>query len=333
MIINIENLTYKYISYEKKTGLIGAIKDFIKRDSKEITAINNVNLSVKKGEMIGLLGPNGAGKTTLMKILIGLIPANTGKIDVMGDNPYKKKPAFLKQVGVVFGQKSQLIWDLPPIDTFKMLKEIYEVTNADFEKRLKFLSTELQIDNKLYTPVRKLSLGERMKCELIASFLHRPTLLLLDEPTIGLDFTSQKVIHKFLNEMNQRENTTIITTSHYINDIEALSNRIVILLDGQINFDGKTDELIKISNNKEELQTEITFFDKGRIIEETILFKNEELSIKNNKLSISTSKKDIKEYLDFISKLEYEIVSIQTKQPPLEEILFNIFNTKEDLNE
>lgn len=231
-MIRLTNVQYNYESYEKESGLLGSLKDFRKRKVTKETAIRSFNLEVGKGEIIGLLGPNGAGKTTLIKMMCGILQPSEGEVRCNQFQPFKKEAAYLKSIGVLMGQKSQLIWDLPPIETLNMLQVIYEIDRATFEARLSEMMELLDIDKKKKTPVRKLSLGERVKFELVCALIHNPALLFLDEPTIGLDITSQKNIHAFLKQVNEKHQTTIILTSHYMKDIETLANRIVIVMDG-----------------------------------------------------------------------------------------------------
>ncbi|MBP1905536.1 ABC-2 type transport system ATP-binding protein [Paenibacillus turicensis] len=231
-MIKLTNVHYHYESYEKESGLLGSLKDFRKRKAIKETAIRSFNFEVSKGEIIGLLGPNGAGKTTLIKMMCGILQPSEGEVWCNQFQPFKKEAAYLKSIGVLMGQKSQLIWDLPPIETLNMLQVIYEIDRAIFETRLNEMMLLLDIDKKKKTPVRKLSLGERVKFELVCALIHNPALLFLDEPTIGLDITSQKNIHAFLKQVNEKHQTTIILTSHYMKDIETLANRIVIVMHG-----------------------------------------------------------------------------------------------------
>lgn len=328
-MIHAKNINYTYKSYEKSEGLRASFKDFFFRKKTELHALKDININIHPGEMIGLLGPNGAGKTTLMKILVGLIYPKSGELYVMGKVPYKKEHEFLKNVGLVLGQKSQLIWDLPPVDTYRMLKEIYEINQEDYDTRLNRLVNQLGISTKINTPVRKLSLGERMKCELIASFLHQPKLLLLDEPTIGLDLASQKSIYSFLIEMNKFENTTIIITSHYMNDIKALCDRLVIILDGQVTYDGKTSELTERYNN-DEVSIKINI-DHNSYEKLVFPFKNIQIEYNNNILSLIIDRKKVTELAQYLLENQIEFTNIKTEEIPLEDIIYKIFSEKESV--
>lgn len=242
-MLKIKNIKYEYKTYEKSIGALSVVKDFFNRKYNYIEAINIEELNIAKGEMVGLLGPNGAGKTTLIKLMTGILSLKEGEIICDEYIPYEKKKEFLKEIGVVMGQKSQLLWDLPALDTLEMLRDIYEIDNSNFDKRLEQLLKLLNLESKIKIPVRKLSLGERLKFELICSLIHKPKILFLDEPTIGVDIVSQKAIYDFLLELNKLENTTIILTSHNMKDIETLCKRIIIILDGKITMDTTIDDL------------------------------------------------------------------------------------------
>lgn len=243
--IQIKNVSHTYKSFERGETLKDMFQDLFFRKHIEVNSLANVSLDISKGEILGLLGANGAGKTTLLKILSGLLPCGTGSVSVLGQNPYKRETTYLQNIGFVFGQKSQLNWNLTPFDTFDLLRAIYSIPQAEFEQRVEKFSYLLNFQNKIRTPVRKLSLGERMKAELICSLIHLPKILFLDEPTIGLDIVSQKAIRTFIREMVDEIGVTVILTSHYMNDIETLSDRIAVLDKGMITFLGNKDDLVR----------------------------------------------------------------------------------------
>lgn len=250
-IIKTENLVKTYRRYKKKEGLRGSVSSLWKRDYEEKTAVNQVNLSVEKGEFIGLIGPNGAGKTTLIKMLTGIIAPTEGKIDVLGYYPNALKNAFKKQFAVVMGQKSQLFFELTVNDTLRLFKEIYEISEEDFQKNKNYFVELFGVRELMDVQVRTLSLGERMKMELIVALLHNPKILFLDEPTIGLDAVASKQIRNFLKEINREKGTTILLTSHYMEDIKALCKRTVVMTHGAKIYDGRTEELFeKYQKNK-----------------------------------------------------------------------------------
>jgi ABC-2 type transport system ATP-binding protein len=237
--IEMKNVSKTYIFKKKQAGLSGAIKGLFKAQRSKKEALIDFSLSIERGEFLGLIGPNGAGKTTIMKLLSGIIRSTSGEISVLGNVPSTSNNAFKKQFSLIMGQKSQLWWDLPAADSFLLNKEIYQINNSDFEKRLDYFKHLFQISDLLDTPVRRLSLGERMKMELIACLLHDPVLLLLDEPTIGLDAIAQKSIRSFLKQVNQEKGLTVILTSHYMEDIKSLCNRVVVVNEGRKVFDDK----------------------------------------------------------------------------------------------
>ena len=243
--IQVTNLKKYYQVHQKEPGLTGSIKSLLFRQYKDVKAVNNVSFSIEDGELVGFIGPNGAGKTTVLKCLSGLLYPTSGEVQVLGYTPWDRKPQFQKQFSLVMGQKNQLWWDLPPLETFLLNKEIYEIKDEDFKRVLNDLVELLDVKKILKIQVRRLSLGQRMKCELIAALLHRPRVLFLDEPTIGLDVVMQKKIRDFIHEYNRRYNSTIILTSHYMGDVKELCKRVIIIDKGKIIFDGLLDEVIK----------------------------------------------------------------------------------------
>ncbi len=244
-IIEVKNLKKYYRVYKKEPGLRGSVKSLFKRQYEEVRAVDNISFSINEGELIGFIGPNGAGKTTTLKVLSGLLYPTGGQTQVLGYTPHDRQDEFKKQFSLVMGQKNQLWWDLPAYESFVLNKEIYEVPDDQFHKVLNELVKLLEVEEILKIQVRKLSLGQRMKCELIASLLHSPKVLFLDEPTIGLDVVMQKKMRDFIREYNQRYKATIILTSHYMGDVRELCERVIIIDKGKIAFDGKLDEIVK----------------------------------------------------------------------------------------
>ncbi len=241
--IDVKNLRKDFRVQQNREGLGGALRDLFKREYKSITAVNEISFQIPRGEICGYIGENGAGKSTTIKMLTGILVPSAGEIRVNGLVPYKDREAFVRGIGVVFGQRSQLWWDIGVIESFRLLKRVYRVDEQDFKKRLDELVDRLQLADILNRPVRKLSLGQRMRCELAASLLHNPSILFLDEPTIGLDVMVKAEIRDFLKSMNQRYETTILLTTHDLQDIEALCSRVIMLDDGNIIYDGGLEEL------------------------------------------------------------------------------------------
>jgi len=242
-IISVSSLKKYYKVHKKEPGLAGSMESLFNRKYEEVKAVDNISFQIEEGELVGFIGPNGAGKTTTLKCLSGLLYPTSGNLSVLGFNPWDRKNEFLKQISLVMGQKNQLWWDLPPIETFILNKEIYEIPKKEYEETLDELVELLEVKDVLKVQVRKLSLGQRMKCELIAALLHSPKILFLDEPTIGLDVVSQKKMRDFIKEYNHRKKSTIILTSHYMGDVKELCQRVVIIDKGKLIFDGELKEI------------------------------------------------------------------------------------------
>src|ERR1043165_1699072 len=231
-IIEVAGLTKTYHVFQKKSGLLGALRGLIHREYRDVHAVAGVDFTIDAGSMVAFLGPNGAGKTTTLKMLSGLIYPTVGTARVLGFVPWERRDAFRRQFSLVMGQKNQLWWDLPAADSFQLHREIYSLPHADFTRTLGELTELFAVQSLTRQPVRELSLGERMKMELIAAQLHQPQLLLLDEPTIGLDVIAQVTIQKCLREYNAMRNVTILLTSHYMRDVEALCRRVMVITHG-----------------------------------------------------------------------------------------------------
>jgi len=256
-VIKVKNLKKYYKVHQKEPGLKGSVKSLFKREYQSVKAVNDISFSIKEGELVGFIGPNGAGKTTTLKVLSGLLYPTAGDVSVLGFTPFDRKPAFQKQFSLIMGQKNQLWWDLPALDSFILNREIYEIDKKQFKKTLDDLTKMLDLKDILKIQVRKLSLGQRMKCELVAALLHSPKVLFLDEPTIGLDVVMQQKIREFLKEYNQKYQATIILTSHYMDDVKELCDRVIIIDKGTVFFDGLLDEIIKKYADRKIL--EVTF--------------------------------------------------------------------------
>ena len=276
IIVKDLNKTFKV--YERDAGLKNALKSFFKRKYKEVHAVNNVSFEIKEGEIVGYIGPNGAGKSTTIKMLTGILKPDSGYINVNGYTPFKDRIKYVKEIGVVFGQKSQLWWDIQVSDSFNLLKDIYRIDESEYQKTLKELVELLKLDKFLNKPVRQLSLGERMRCEIAASLLHNPKILFLDEPTIGLDAVSKVQVRKFIKEINKRRKVTVILTSHDMKDIESLADRLIVIGHGTKLYDGSLSGIKKKFSNKKRLE---------------IIYKklNAKPNVKNTKLIKKTSDK------------------------------------------
>ncbi len=240
-----EGLTRIFRSPIKPEGLWGAVRSFFRRQYREYAAVHGITLRIAEGELVGLLGANGAGKTTLLKLLTGLLYPTAGSARVLGFIPWERSEAFRRQIALVMGQRSQLWWDLPAADSFLLHRAMYRVPEAEFRRRRDELAAMLGIADKLHIQVRRLSLGERMKCEILAALLHAPRVLFLDEPTLGLDVVAQQAVRNFLAEYNRTTGTTIVLTSHYMADIEQLCQRVIVLDRGRVLFDGALSQLVR----------------------------------------------------------------------------------------
>lgn len=252
--IQVSELSRQFTTHVKQPGFVGALKGLIARRYITKTAVDNLSFAIEPGEIVGFLGPNGAGKTTTLKILSGVLHPTSGTAQVLGHVPWKREPALQKRFSLVLGQKNQLWWDLPAIDSFILNRDIYDIEEALFQRKVDELAELLAIRDLLQVPVRKLSLGERMKCEIAASLLHSPEVLFLDEPTIGLDVVSQANIRKFLQEYNEHTGITVLLTSHYMTDIEALCKRVIVIDEGRAIFDGDLRELLARAGDRRQVR-------------------------------------------------------------------------------
>lgn len=319
MVIKIENLTKQY-DVKNKSGFWKSA--FFPTYSK-VSAVNNISFVVEKGESVALLGPNGAGKTTTMKVLSGLLYPSSGKVDVLGYFPFDRERDFLKKIGLVMGNKSGLAWDLTPNQNFELSKKIYKISEDKFNKRVKELTEMLDVESLMDKPVRKLSLGERMKFELIGSILHDPEVLFLDEPTIGLDIISKQKIRTFLRDIQNKYQTTLILTSHDMDDVEKVSDRVIVINHGEIIFDNLMGELLRKYKNKKYLTLVLSEEVKrkeiekyGKVIERKPLTFTIEVSSENQSKIIA----NISEKLP--------IDDIDIVHVPLEEIIADMFRQK-----
>lgn len=254
LAIDVKQLRKEFKVQKNRAGLAGAFKDLLKREYTQVTAVNDITFQIPQGEICGYIGENGAGKSTTIKMLTGILVPTSGELKVNGYVPYREREKFVKGIGVVFGQRSQLWWDIGVIESFQLLRKVYNVPLNDFNRRLNGLVERLQLGDLLNRPVRKLSLGQRMRCELVASLLHNPSIVFLDEPTIGLDIMVKTEIRDFLLEMNRQEGTTILLTTHDLQDIEALCSRVIMLDDGSIIYDGGLEELKTTWSKGREIQ-------------------------------------------------------------------------------
>lgn len=243
--ISLRNLCKNYRVHERSQGLRAAVRSLFSRNWKTIPAVQDLSFDVRQGEVVGFLGPNGAGKTTTIKMLAGLLFPSGGQVSVLGHNPWKREKEYLKRVTLIMGRRNQLVWDIPAIDSFEFFRVIYNVPLDQYRRTFDELVELLELKTLLYKPVRVLSLGERMKCELTVALLHRPEVLFFDEPTIGLDVIAQDRFRKYIAEYNRRYNATVLLTSHYMGDVEALCRRVIFIDQGRLIYDGSLNGLVE----------------------------------------------------------------------------------------
>lgn len=244
-MIQLQGINKSYKVAKRQTGLKQAAKALFYREHTTVEALKDVTFEITQGEIVGYIGPNGAGKSTTIKIMSGILVPDTGTCTIMGYTPWKDRAAYVKNIGVVFGQRSQLWWDVPVIDSFELLKDIYKIPQQDYQTTKNLLIETLELQEIINSPVRQLSLGQRMRCEIAASLLHSPKILFLDEPTIGLDAVSKIAVRQFIKTINKEKGVTIILTTHDMNDIEALADRVILIGKGSLLYDGQLEELKK----------------------------------------------------------------------------------------
>lgn len=244
-IIKLNGLSKTYTISERETGTRAALGSLLRRTKKQVHAVSNVSFAIEQGEMVGFLGPNGAGKTTTLKMLTGLLYPSSGSVNVLGYQPFKRHRDYLKQIAFVMGQRNQLAWDIPASESYELNRVIYGIPQHEYDETLAELVALLDLSELIKKPIRNLSLGERMKCEIAGVLLHRPKVIFLDEPTIGLDVTAQRRIRDFIGEYNRRHNATVMLTSHYMADVEALCDRIIMIHKGKLLFDGELSALVE----------------------------------------------------------------------------------------
>ncbi|OGD85868.1 ABC transporter [Candidatus Curtissbacteria bacterium RBG_16_39_7] len=318
--ISVEHLAKYYRVYQKTPGVLGTLKALFSRKYYDVKAVDDVSFSIDEGELVGCIGPNGAGKTTTLKILSGLLYPTKGKVSVLGFVPWERKENFQKQLALVMGQKNQLWWDLPAIESFVLNKEIYEVPDQKYKKIMGELTEMLDIKDLLNVQVKKLSLGERMKAELVAALLHEPKILFLDEPTIGLDVVAQKKMRDFIKNYREKYKATIILTSHYMGDVKELCQRVIIIDLGRIVFDGKLDELVaRYADHKV-----ITCLFERPVDRENLEGFGKIDSFEPLKVSIQVERPQVSQVSGELLS-NFPIADLTIEEPPIEEIIRTFF--------
>lgn len=324
--IKVNNLKKYYQVFHKEPGLAGSLKSLIKRKYVDVKAVDGVSFTINEGELVGFIGPNGAGKTTTLKVLSGLLYPSSGAVTVLGYTPFDRQPQFQKQFSLVMGQKNQLWWDLPALDSFLLNKEIYEVPQAQFDDTLNNLVDMLDLKKVINIQVRKLSLGQRMKCELVAALLHRPKVLFLDEPTIGLDVVMQQKIREFIKAYNQKYQATVILTSHYMDDVKELCDRVIIIDKGKIFFDGKLSEIIKKYADRKTLEV---VFDRPMVKADFVSIRAAKIKDFKPTRTVFTVKRDKVNQIAAELLKSFPVVDLNITESSIEDIIREVFTGRD----
>ncbi len=323
--IVVENLLKKFRVAERSPGVWGAMAGLVRRRHRTVTALNGISFSLEEGELLGYIGPNGAGKSTTVKILSGILVPEGGRVEVLGCTPWKQRIETVRNIGVVFGQRTQLWWDLPVIESFDLLGDIYRVPRETYERNRDEMVDLLELSGLLDTPVRQLSLGQRMRCDLAAALLHSPKILFLDEPTIGLDAISKLAVRDFIRRLNRERNVTLILATHDMDDIEALCKRVLVINEGEVLTDGTLDDLRATVTKERRL---------------TVVLRNADVDISDPEAEV-IDRKGRRVILKFdpertpatelISRIaaNYEIRDLFVENPPIEEIIARIYGSIE----
>jgi len=319
--ITVENLVKTFRVAERAPGVWGALRGLVHRRHRTVTALNGVSFSLEEGELLGYIGPNGAGKSTTVKILSGILVPDSGRVEVLGRTPWKSRVETVRHVGVVFGQRTQLWWDLPAIESFQLLRDIYRVPAADYRRNSDELIGLLDLSGLLDTPVRQLSLGQRMRCDLVASLLHGPKILYLDEPTIGLDAVSKLALREFVRRLNRERGVTIILTTHDMDDIEALCRRVLVIDEGDILTDGTLDDLRAMVTTERRLIVDLRHEDADvrDPDAEVIAREGRRITLRFDPQRVSPA--------ELIARIaaSHEIHDLFVENPPIEEIVARIY--------
>jgi len=324
-IIHVKNLKKTFKTHRRGEGLLNAFKSLIKREFQIKKALKGISFDIGKGEVVGFIGPNGAGKSTCIKALAGVLYPTSGIVKVLDYVPWKQRVQYVKNIGVVFGQKTQLWWDLPAIDTFYLHKELYEVPDKEFKERLDYMIDLMGLKDVIKVPVRDLSLGERMKCQLVAALLHNPKIVFLDEPTIGIDAIAKRRLREFIRYMNEKYGTTFIITTHDMGDIEKLCRRIIIINHGEIIYDGSLQKIKEKYLKKKDVYVKFDEPFDGEI--KMLGCKITKQGKSQIKLEVDTEKQPIKNLLTFLIK-NFKINDLIVMDPSIEEIIHEIYTRK-----
>lgn len=321
-IIQVKDLSKEYKIVRRDSGIKNAFKSFIKREYRIVRAVDKVSFSIKKGEIVGYIGPNGAGKSTTIKMLSGILKPDEGIINIMGMDPTVDRIKYVKEIGVVFGQKSQLWWDIPAEDSFDLLKDIYKIPDDEYEKNKQELVKILHLEEIIKSPVRQLSLGERMKCELVASLLHSPKILFLDEPTIGLDAISKVIVRDFIKKINKLKKITVILTTHDMADIESLTDRLIMIGHGKKLYDGSVNDIKKKYSNEKIVEVIYEGILKDKIVNDKIDILEESQGL--IRMKIDTRKIMVSDIVRKYSEV-CEIKDINVIETGIDDIIYKLY--------
>jgi ABC-2 type transport system ATP-binding protein len=317
-VLSVRDLRKTYVVTEREGGVLEALRSLIRRERTEVPAVGGISFELAPGEIVGFLGPNGAGKTTTLKMLSGLLHPTGGEVMVLGHVPWKREKTFLRQITLVMGQRNQLVWDIPAADSFELNRAIYRIPPADFRRTLDELTDLMDLGPLLRKPVRNLSLGERMKCEIAAALLHRPQVVFLDEPTIGLDVTMQRRIRSFLTEYNRRYGATILLTSHYMADVEALCRRVIVIHHGRLLFDGELADLVRRFTAHKTIVVQLEDPDAD------LRSYGEVVSSDDGRVTLRVLKSETARVTERLLA-DLPVVDLTVEDPPIEEVIERVF--------
>ena len=324
-IIKFEGINKDFKISQKKKGAKGILGLF-QREKKIVHALKNVSFSVEEGDIVGYIGPNGAGKSTTIKIMSGILVPTSGSCEILGFNPWKDRKKYVKNIGVVFGQRSQLWWDVPVIDSFELLKDIYNIPKNEYEETLNLLVKTLKLEEIMHRPLRQLSLGQKMKCELAGSLLHKPKILFLDEPTIGLDAVTKLTVRDFVKYINKEWGTTVILTTHDMSDIDALTNKIILIGRGELLYNGSFSAIRHKYENIKTIEVEFKKeYEKLNIKGYEVLSHNKNMAVLRN---LPTTEFNTKDFIAEIGK-NYEVVDFSIKSISVDEVLAKLYSDYE----
>jgi ABC-2 type transport system ATP-binding protein len=316
--IHVRDLRKTYVVSEREPGAVAALRSLVYRHTQTIPAVDGISFDLAPGEIVGFLGPNGAGKTTTLKMVSGLLHPTGGELSVLGHVPWKRERAFLRQITLVMGQRNQLVWDIPALDSFELNRAIYRIPADDFRRTLDELTELLEIGPLLRKPVRNLSLGERMKCEVAAALLHQPQVVLLDEPTIGLDVTMQRRLRAFIAEYNRRYGATVLLTSHYMADVEALCRRVIVIHRGRLLFDGDLSALVQHFTSHKTIVVQL------RDCQSDFHSYGEVVSCDDGSVTLRVPKAETARVTERLLA-DLPVIDLTVEDPPIEEVIEQVF--------